>query len=156
MALKTRHIPQLLVFSAGWLSSAALAMLLSHLIATLVGLFPILLDMSCKGLDMSAGETNEVNRKRYAVPLDKDVPFTLDGANSRKAQEPAVIKSERWQEIFVRKQDELHSLPEMVDTQCESWCSKAKDSNLSNQVGKVQDKAPLWTVQDPPRYILHR
>jgi hypothetical protein len=106
-----------------------------------------------KGTQHVCMETKQVNRKRYAIPRDQAVPFALDGSNSRNAQEPAAIKSKRWQEIFVRTEDYLDSLPKVVDTRCESCYSKIKDSNLSHQVGKALDKAPLWTVQDPPRYI---
>jgi hypothetical protein len=48
------------------------------------------------------------------------------------------------------------SLPEEIETLCESCQSKLKDLNLSDGEGNVIDKVPRWTVQDPPRYVLHR
>ncbi|KAK4938537.1 hypothetical protein LTR10_021069 [Elasticomyces elasticus] len=100
--------------------------------------------------------TKQVSRKRYAVPRDKSVHFQFDGSNSRNAKNPSTIKSKKWQEMFVRNGDQLDGLPKVVDTHCESCLSKLKDSNVLDDIITVQDAAPLWTVQDPPRYIMHR
>jgi hypothetical protein len=42
------------------------------------------------------------------------------------------------------------SLPEEIETLCESCQSKLKDLNLSDGEGNVIDKVQHWTVQDPP------